>query len=271
MKIAKETVIEMVRFYDIHCHIAKNYFRKAIETHIQQWKQAGLEKAVSVAMTYNESIRSLELAEKYRDVIIPAVGIHPWKAKKVLSEEQKDKFIQLIEETKNKFPLVLGEIGLDYHFIKDQDRYPYQKQFFAFFLELAEKYGLPINIHIKGAEQDAFEMLSSTSIKPHKILVHWYSGPETILKKFQQMGVYFSINPSILTGSAHKMVATMVPPNQLLTESDGDVKYTIDNERIVGSPILILKSIQRLSELTNVPLESMSETLLENAKSYLMS
>ncbi|MHA1685552.1 MAG: TatD family hydrolase [Candidatus Heimdallarchaeaceae archaeon] len=256
-----------MQFYDIHCHIVKNYFRKNLDAFLTQWTNEGLVKVVSMAMKYSESVKNIELGQNYSQ-IIPGIGIHPWKAKKPLDESLKDQFINLLS-LKDR-PLVIGEVGLDYHFIKIQERYPYQKQFFTFFLELAEQFHLPVSLHLKGAEKEGAEILTSFNLKPTQVLIHWYSGPLDVLKEFQQRGYYFSINPSVLTTSTHVRVAELVPLEQLLTESDGDVKYIIGNKKIIGSPALIPASISKIADIKNLPQDEIVNSLLSNAKSYLM-
>lgn len=85
-------------YIDIHCHLPKNYFFKDITTHITQWCQQGLIHVVSVSQDYRESLRSIELSKKYPDMVIPTIGIHPWKAHKKHSELKH--FDQLLSENK---------------------------------------------------------------------------------------------------------------------------------------------------------------------------
>ncbi|MFX0174404.1 MAG: TatD family hydrolase [Candidatus Hodarchaeota archaeon] len=84
---------------------------------------------ISVSQTFNESLRSLELAKKYNE-IIPAIGISPWKAHK--REHELEEFKKLI--TERKTIRILGEIGLDYHFISQHDFYSIQQRILDFFL-----------------------------------------------------------------------------------------------------------------------------------------
>jgi TatD DNase family protein len=232
---------------------------------MKEWKKNGLEYVVSVSSNFSESLRSIELHKKYEE-IIPGIGIHPWKAKTSLTDEQKNKFNQIIIEN---LPVVLGEFGLDYHFIKKEEYYAHQEETFRFFLNLAEKHNLPINVHLKGAEGLGAEILETYNIPSHKILIHWYSGPENILKEFIERDYFFSINPSILGGSKHIIVLIQAGLNQILTESDGNVKYTIDDERIVGSPAIIPKIIEKICEEKEKDVQEIANILHSNLRTYL--
>lgn len=254
-----------MKFHDIHCHLPDNYFFKKIEAFIQEWKNMGLEYVVSVASKLSESLRSIEMHRRFSE-IIPGIGIHPWSAKKSLTEDLKSKFQEIVQEID---PLVLGEIGLDHHFIKKKEYYSFQDEIFQFFLDLSEKNNLPLNIHPKGAEELVYDILGTYNIPNHNVLIHWYTGPKTILEKLIERDYFFSINPSILGGSKHITVLEQVDLSYILTESDGNVKYTINDERIVGSPALIPDLINKICEVKNKEISEITDTLHSNLRRYL--
>ncbi len=257
--------VYLMRFHDVHCHLPKNYFYREIENYIEEWVNDGLEVVISVATKYKESLRSIELHSRFEQ-IVPGIGIHPWGAKKNLTEETKENFVSLILDNQNA---VLGEIGLDHHFVDNKNYHPIQEEYFKFFLELSEKHGMPVNIHGKGAEELVAEILTSYNIPPNNILMHWYSGPKKILVQFIEKGYFFSINPSVLTGSSHIEVLKSTPKNQILTESDGNVKYTIDNKRVIGSPTLVPRVLEKISDMKDLEIEKISEILHSNLRRYL--
>ena len=232
---------------------------------MQEWKNMGLEYVVSVSSKFSESLRSIELHRRFTE-IIPGIGIHPWSAKNSLTEDLKNKFKKIIEEV---HPLVLGEIGLDHHFIKNREYYPFQDETFQFFLDLAEKNDLPLNIHPKGAEELVYDILGTYNIPNHNILIHWYTGPQSVLEKLIEREYFFSINPSILGGSKHIFVLEQVDLSCVLTESDGNVKYTINDERIVGSPALVPDLIMKMCEVKKKNTSEIIDILHSNLRRYL--
>jgi TatD DNase family protein len=258
--------VQLMKFHDAHCHLASKSFQKDfnLEDSMKEWKDQGLEYVIGVSTKYTESLKILELSTEFKE-IIPGLGIHPWSAKKPLSEEYRDNFLRLISENKQ---VIIGEIGMDFHFVKNSERYAYQEQFFRFFLEVSEKNNLPVNIHLKGAEKEIAEILSTYSISSTNVLIHWYSGPSQILKQFIERDYFFTINPSILTGSTHIEVLKEVPINRILTESDGNVKYTIDNERVIGSPGIVPQVIEEIARITNHSKSEISEILQKNFREY---
>ncbi len=252
-------------FHDAHCHLSDKFFLKDIDSYFTEWRSLGLTAVISVATKLSESTKNFELADLYTEVI-PGVGLHPWKAKRQPDHETMNVYKELLLSQRT---LVIGEVGLDYHFIKNEDLYHFQEEWFCFFLSEAEKHSLPLNIHAKGAEQRVSELLDTFSLKPHKVLLHWYSGSERSLMKLNDQGYFFSVNPSLLTGSTHKRVLEFVPLEHLLTESDGNVSYTISGEKFVGSPSLIPVVIKEMSNMLNLPVETLQNQLETNLQRYL--
>ncbi|MFX1515465.1 MAG: TatD family hydrolase [Promethearchaeota archaeon] len=248
-------------YIDIHCHLPDNYFFKNIHTYILQWSQQGLMYIVSVSQDYKESLQSIELSKKYPDMVIPAIGIHPWKAHKKYGE------IQLFENllSENREILILGEIGLDFHFISQEERYPYQKRILDFFFQQAEKRNLRIMLHVKGAEEEIATHIESTTLPGKNCCVHWYSGPSRILKKLVDLDCFFSCGPALNYSRKHQQVIKSVPSNRLLTESDGNVKY----QGRIGHPGLMPEVVDLVANITHQNRNDIQKRIIENSLCYL--
>ncbi|MFX0005176.1 MAG: TatD family hydrolase [Promethearchaeota archaeon] len=238
---------------DIHCH-ANLYL--VLEEIVNEAKKAGVEKIISVGMSFTSLKRILELSERF-EIIYPALGIHPEEVS--MNKEIKNQLesvIDLIKKNDDKI-CAIGEIGLDHHFVKEKGLYPLQKEIFEVMLGLAQDLNLPVNLHTKGAEKLVFEMLPSYTIP--SVNIHWYSGPEEFLNIGIDRGYYFSITPAISYSPAVKNTVLKVDKEFLLLESDGPVKYS----GIIGTPAMIkdvLSSISKLKEIDSKELEMQIES-----------
>lgn len=197
--------------------------------------------------------RNLEIAKK-SDFILPIFGIHPWNAPEYANK------LEDLKDLVTHSP-ILGEIGLDYHFIKDQSAYPMQRQVFGYFLSEAQKQQKIICLHTKGAEEAALEMLAPYQIPG--IVVHWYSGPRDSFGEFLSMDCYFTFGAALLYSNHIQDLAKEVPLDRLLTETDnpGGPKSLIGQ---AGMPSLIKDVVEGLAQLREISSEEMIRIVHSN-------
>jgi len=203
--------------------------------------------------------RILDITEQHNEVYA-SLGIHPEEVKMNSKiEQQLDSIIDLIKKNKQNI-CAIGEIGLDHYFVKDKELYPIQKRIFEEMLAVAQNLNLPVNLHTKGAEKIVFDMLPSYKIP--NVNIHWYSGPETYLKKGIDRGYFFSITPALSYSPAVKKTVITVNENHLLLESDGPVKYSGN----IGTPSMIREVLNTISKLKKIPAPELEAQILDNTK-----
>jgi len=197
--------------------------------------------------------RNLEIAEKSQ-LILPIFGIHPWNAPEYAHT------LGDVDALITHSP-ILGEIGLDYHFVQDRTKYPLQRQVLQYFLSAAQDQGKIICLHTKGAEEAVLEMIDSYKLPG--LLVHWYSGPEDIFKEFITRDAYFTFGAELLSSKHIQDLAKWVPLDRLLTETDnpGGPKSLTGHP---GMPNLIVDVVEYLAELRNQSPERMVKIIQSN-------
>ena len=239
---------------DVHCHA--NLFL-ILEDIIKEAKSVGVEKIIAVGMSAISLERILEISKLYES-IYPALGIHPEEVR--MNKDIEGQLDSLIEKIKKNKELLcaIGEIGLDHHFIKDKDLYPLQRKIFEKLLLVAQELELPVNLHTKGAEKLVFDILPSYNIP--NINVHWYSGPEDLLKLGIDRGYYFSITPAITYSPAVKKTAETVNKDHILLESDGPVKYSGKT----GAPVMLREVLNIVSKIKGIPSEELESIIYKN-------
>ncbi|MHA1212789.1 MAG: TatD family hydrolase, partial [Candidatus Heimdallarchaeota archaeon] len=245
---------------DCHCHLAENFFYKRIDELMQEWTELGIKKIGSMATNLRSARRNLELHLRYPQQIVVGIGRHPWGAHKT-SQEELDKFEHLIREIDH---CIVGEIGLDYYFVKEEEKQKKQTPIFKAFIEFAIKYEKPVMLHTTGAESAVFDLLSTYELKSN-ICCHWFSGSQKILQNLIDLGCYFSINPAFLRSINHKRVLEKVPLERLLTESDGNVKF----QGKPGSPALMPFMCEKIAHFKNISELELKERIFENFLEYL--
>ncbi len=219
---------------------------------------------LAVSMYYQDNLEVLKLAQKYNEVV-PALGIHPAQGPSLSNLEEKLADIdKLIHENNIQ---IIGEIGLDRYFIKEELLLRKQEKIFRHFLELATNEGFVINLHGKDAEELLFEILSGYDIS--RVIVHWFAGSPELIKAGINRGYYFSVTPAVTYSKTMQNVVELVPLDHLLSESDGPVKYKGPSP-VIGEPSLMKDVVRNIAELKQLEILEVEQVLYKTAYKILL-
>jgi TatD DNase family protein len=186
--------------------------------------------------------------------VVAGFGIHPWYAAQHV--DHLDTYTTLLDEA----PL-LGEIGLDFRLVKDQNTYPAQRKVFEFFLAAAARQDRIVNLHVLDAEQEVLRLLDSYGIQ--RSILHWYSGPLDLIPDFVARGAYFSVGVALLFSGQIRAIARAIPEERLLTETDNPGAYShLAGEP--GMPSLIEQVVTQLAIERGVTVEALTGSVHRN-------
>jgi TatD DNase family protein len=235
---------------DAHAHLDR--YEDTLEPALQEITRHSI-FTISNSMDLPSYRRNLEIGEKC-ELVLPTFGVHPWNA-----PDYADRLEDLSEAIEQS-PM-LGEIGLDYHFVDDASQYPAQRKVFEFFLAAAKEQEKIVNLHTKGAESDVLHLLNRYDIR--RAIVHWYSGPLDVFHELVARGIYFTIGVEVLYSEHIQTIARELPSEQLLTETDnpGGPRSFIGT---LGMPLLIRDVVQALAELRKTTAEAIIQTVQTN-------
>ena len=197
--------------------------------------------------------RNLEIG-KMCNLVLPTFGVHPWNAPEY--GDRLDDLRGAIERSP-----MLGEIGLDHHFVQDTSAYPAQRKVLEFFLGAAREQEKIVSLHTKGAEREVLDLLDQYDIP--RVIVHWYSGPLDIFRELVARGVYLTVGIEVLYSEHVQTIAQEIPSRQLLTETDnpGGPRGFIGQP---GMPALVQDVVQGIAEARRTTTESIVQTVQAN-------
>ncbi len=234
------TYLTMVIF-DTHCHLDKFDKIEFIKDQI----------AVTCGYSHEANEKAVKIAEKYKNVYY-ALGIAPHS---VLDLEDLSIVEEWVSFIKQKKPIAIGEIGLDYHWGKTEKQIQNGKIVFEEMLSLAEKMKLPVLIHSRKAESDIIERLIDFDLP---VLLHCFSGNRELAKKAVKHNMLISVAP--IKSSLKKKVIKDVGLNNLVVETDAPY---------LGKNLYdIYKSISIISKALGVSEEEVEEETYKNAKFF---
>jgi TatD DNase family protein len=208
---------------------------------------------IAVAMDVPSYKRSLEIGDECH-LVMPTFGIHPRRAPEYV--DRLNELNSLIEQSP-----AIGEIGLDFHWVKETSQYPAQLKVLEYFLAAAREQNKMVNLHTKGAEKQILNLLESYDIQ--RAIVHWYSGPMDILRALVQFGAYFTVGVEVCYSETIEAIAREIPDHLLLTETDnpGGLKWLTG---VVGMPADIWNVIHVISRMRNSSPEAVNQTVHAN-------
>ena len=246
-------------FIDTHCHLSNEDYDD-IDLVIRENKEALIDKIIISGCTKESIIESIELSKKYPDVYI-TIGFHPSEAS--ITSLNDLKFLEEMISYNDKI-VGIGEIGLDYHYSKDD--IDLQKKLFRAQMKLAEKYKLPVVIHSRDATLDTINILKEF---PNVIGdIHCFSGSVETADIYISMGYKLGIG-GVLTFKNSNLykVVEHVGLDNILLETDSPYLTPAPYRGKKNSSKYIPLIASKISEILNVTVEEVSKKTLKNTYS----
>lgn len=242
-------------YIDTHCHLSSEDYDD-IDLVIKEDLENGIDKIIVSGYSRQSIIETLDLIEKY-PFIYATIGYHPSEA----DITNKDDLVLLEEQIKNKKVVGIGEIGLDYHYGKDnKDK---QISLFRNQLEIAEKYNLPVVIHSRDATEDTINIL-----KEYKVVgdIHCFSGSLDVARIYINMGYKLGIGGVVTfkNSNLYKVIEEVGLVNILL-ETDAPYLTPEPFRGKKNSSKYIPNIALKLADILNVSVEKVANITTKNA------
>lgn len=245
------------KIIDTHAHLTCEDLYPRINGVIDDARAAGIDKMICVCCLPEEYQRALSIND---DNIYPAYGIHPEYA-----DEVSDKWRQELEEAAAEMKLIaIGEIGLDYHWVKDNaDK---QKELFVWQLKLAEKYQLPVLIHMRDATKDTLDILREYCKVP--FIMHCFSGSKETAAEVLHMGGYISFAGPITFKNAKGLldIPKLVPKDRMFVETDCPYMTPVPFRGKQNESKYVSYTFAKVCELLSMDKDEMAKQMQDNFK-----
>ena len=195
---------------------------------------------VATAMDVPSYLEMRKIGER-SELVLPTFGIHPRRAAEYADRlPEIGRYIEMSP--------AIGEIGLDFHWVKDTSTYPAQRKVLEYFIATAAEQNKFVNLHTKAGEKEILDLLEKYDVR--RAIIHWYSGPMDILRAMIDFGCYFTVGVEVHYSDYIKEIAKLIPDHLLLTETDnpGALKWLKKNDE-VGMPKAIVDVVETVAKL----------------------
>ena len=209
----------------------------SLEEQLERAREVGVTRMISSACELPDFDPMIELARAHEGVRV-AIAIHPNDAAlhagcadpspDGLVPVVRDYHVPLDEalaavEARLDDPMVVavGESGLDYFRTADPGREA-QKESFRAHIDMAQRAGLPLQIHDRDAHEDTLAILGERASEDQRIVFHCYSGDAAMAQRLAERGWYASFaGPITYPANSDLRAALAVLPRELvLVETD---------------------------------------------------
>jgi len=241
---------------DTHTHLDNEKFIKDVDEVINRAIKNGVKKFIIPAADPKDLPRAIELAQKY-DEIYFAVGVHPVDIDKF----DEKLIINFINHPKC---VAVGEIGLDYHWVKDEKQRNKQIKYFHRQIELALEYNKPIIVHIREASEDSLKVLEKyPNIKG---VLHCFNAAEQLLRL--KNNFFYGIGGVITFKNARKLINVFpkIPKNRVVIETDAPYLTPHPFRGKRNEPMYTVYVRDKIAELWGVDKKVVEEITTKNAK-----
>ncbi len=237
---------------DTHAHLDFPEFDDELEEVIARAEERGV-KIVNSFLDRGGFERVGSLLEK-RGVYF-CVGCTPYHPEDF--EAQYKLMVETIEDS-----VGIGEIGLDYYWVKDATGRKREEENFRKFLKLAREYDKPVVIHSRNAEKRALEVMEEERIE--RAIMHCFSGSLDIGKKAVMMGYLISIPTTVVFSKQKQEFARELPLESIVLETDSPYLAPVKGER--NEPSNVALSAEKIAEIRGISVGEVAKTTTRNAK-----
>ena len=240
---------------DIHCHL--NMMERDISEILAEAEKYNVKKIITIGTTPEDLPFVLKCTEEHSQVY-GTLGTHPHDA--VKWSEEVDVFIR--KKALNSKIVAIGEIGLDY-FYEHSPRNTQQKVF-ASGLQTAKDLNLPIQIHVRNAQEDIMSILKD--FPTVRGVIHCFSGTQKLADEALEHGMNISISGIVTFKKAEDLrgVVRNLPLDRIHVETDAPYLTPVPHRGKSNEPAYVCHVAQLVADLKNISLEELAQQVEVN-------
>lgn len=260
---------------ETHAHIYDDAFDEDRPQMLDRAFAAGITQIWMPNCDHSTIDDMMVLAEKYPNVCLPMMGLHPTYVKEGFERE-----LYIVEDWLNKtaqlqpLPLTggrlgrrfvaIGEIGMDLYW--DKTFVEQQKEAFLTQCDLALKHNLWIDIHSRNAFWEVVELIEQVADPRLKGIFHCFTGTLEEAQKAIELGFKLGVGgvATFKNGGLDKVLPS-IGLEHIVLETDAPylapVPYRGKRNEVEYIPLIA----QRVADLMQVSIETVAQKTTENA------
>lgn len=204
-----------MEFIDTHTHNSDPAYQDCEDEVIRRAEETGVTALIQADIDSSERERMYSLSARHPGVLYNMLGLYPGSVNGHWRDE-----IDALLPWRDKGPVAMGEIGLDYHFgteFKEE-----QKEAFRTQLELASEWDLPVNIHLRDATEDFFAIIKDCRHLHLRGNLHAFGGSYETFMRLSGLGDWYVGIGGVVTFKKSRIGEDIsrIPLDRILLETD---------------------------------------------------
>lgn len=249
--------------FDTHAHYDDERFDADRDELLASLPENGVGLVLNPGCDLESSRKALSYAQAYPHVYA-AVGFHPENLEGMSPERD----LPALEELARSSPRVraIGEIGLDYYWVKDPAQRRFQAEVFRAQMRLAGRLQLPVIVHDREAHLDSLTIVEQYPAV--RGVFHCYSGSTEFAKRLLDLGYLLSFTGVLTYKNAKKAaeVVRAIPLDRLMIETDAPYMAPTPFRGKRNSSLYVYRMAEAIAEIKELPLEQVIEQTTENGR-----
>ena len=244
---------------DVHTHL--NFLKIPADQAMEYATQAGVTRYITIGTEPKDHQTVLDLARTHWPRVACTLGVHPHEAQ--LYTPEVGAWIEA--HSTDRTVVAIGEIGLDYYY--SHSPHDVQRDAFRAQMGIAEKLGLPVEIHTRDAEPDTIDILNEFKGRVRGIL-HCFTGTQELADAALNVGFNISISGVVTFKNAEALRAVVktVPLNRLHLETDAPFLAPVPLRGRPNEPAYLVHTAEVVASLKGISLEELSRVTQANAR-----
>ena len=251
--------------FDTHAHYDDARFDADRDALLRAMPENGVGLILNPGCDVETSRKALSYAQTYPHVYA-AVGYHPENIEGLSDEAAADGLREIEAMAADPRVRAIGEIGLDYYWVKDPAERKRQQEVFRAQMRMAGRLGLPVIVHDREAHLDC---LTIAEQYPNvRGVFHCYSGSAEFAQRLLDLGWYISFTGVITFKNAKKAldVIRMMPMDRIMVETDAPYMAPEPYRGKRNSSLYVHRMAETIAEVKGLPVEEVVRMTTENGK-----
>ncbi|HZF86174.1 MAG TPA: TatD family hydrolase [Burkholderiaceae bacterium] len=257
-------------FTDSHCHLTDPELLPRMPDIRAAMAAARVDRALCICTTLEEFDAVQGLASDY-DNFWASVGVHP--DNEDVQEPTVDDLVQLSARPK---VVAIGETGLDYYQMDERKGgrtvadLDWQRERFRVHIRAAQQVRKPLVIHTREASADTLAILREEGEdgtgRAAGGVFHCFTETAEVARAALDLGFYISFSGILTFKKAEELrqVATFVPLDRMLIETDSPYLAPVPYRGKTNSPAYVPYVAQQIATLRNLPVETVAQATSRN-------